>query len=164
MHYKRRCLCGYTFATAFKTEALGSGGFDGYPVKIKTEIGGHVGTHGVDILAEFRPLGYDGDVDVGYMKMFRSKQLHYPPQQYARVGTLVSVIGVGKMLSYIAHSSCSEQRVAKGVERHIGIAMSEQALCMRHFYATEYEVAPVNEAVHIISRAYTEIIHAVKAI
>lgn len=75
--YQCYCLGGDAFATTCEAEVFGGGGFDAHAVDVDAEVGGNVGTHGVDVWAHLWGLGYDGDIYVAGRIAFVGKQPYH---------------------------------------------------------------------------------------
>jgi hypothetical protein len=57
----------------------------------------------------------------------------------------------------IAHSGGAEQSVAKGVQKHIGVRMSVQALLVWNVHAADDELAPRDQGVNVESLPYSQV-------
>ena len=54
----------------------------------------------------------------------------------------------------------AEQSVHDGVRQHIGVAVAEQALFIRHLYAAENEPPPLRQAVDVVAVSYAQARHS----
>ena len=59
------------------------------------------------------------------------------------------------MAADVAERRRAEQGVRDGVQQYIGIRMAEQPERMRDFHPADDELAPFDEAVHIVTHAKT---------
>lgn len=117
----------YALFAAYKSQALGGSGLDAHHIDIYTEVGGHIGTHGLDVRRHLGRLCHDGDVDIVGLVSVVVYQRHYVSQQPARVYARISRVRIREMMSYVAQRHCAKQRIAQGVYGHIGIAVPQQA-------------------------------------
>lgn len=76
-------------------------------------------------------------VDIADTVTFLSQQLSNMSQQFEAADTFVPRVGVGEMLSNVAEGSGTEQSIANGMQKHIGIAVTNKAMSMRHLHTTK---------------------------
>lgn len=140
-------------------QMFGGGGFHGHAVGVKAQAVGHAGLHLGDIAEKFRSLSYYGDVNIAYTVALVGHKLSHLPQQHHRVGTLPGVVGGREMVTYITQGGSPEKGVAEGMERHIGIAVAQQAVRVRHLYAAKHQVAALHQTVNVEPQSGSYIIY-----
>ncbi len=74
-------------------------------------------------------------------------------EEYLTVYSLIPRIGIGEMLADVAEGKRTEEGIAKRMDRYIGIAMAEESMSVRNFYAADPEIAVFYETMDIKSLA-----------
>lgn len=59
------------------------------------------------------------------------------------------------MIAYVAHVGSTKQRVADGMDKHIGVTMPQQSETVGYLYSANPKLAAFNQAVDIISEPYS---------
>ncbi len=135
--YQGGGLGGDALAAAGEAEAFGRGGLDADAVEREAEVGGNRLAHLFYIRKEFGSLRNDCDVDIPGSEAALGKKFDYAAKEHARVGSLIAGISVGKVIAYIAKGGSAQQRVAKSVEGHVGVAMAQQPERMLNLHSAE---------------------------
>ena len=104
---------------------------------------------------DFRTFGADSDVHVPYGVPFVGHHSAHLREQKFAVGSLVSRVGVGKMISDVTECQGTEYRIAECVYRHIRVAVSEQPECVLQLYSAEPQLATFHKTVHVIPLSYS---------
>ncbi len=105
-------------------------------------------------------LGTYRGVDVAKDIALVSQQLHRLFQNDLTIHVQRRVAGVGEVIADVAQVGSTEQRVADGVDEHVGVAVSQQSFAMFDLDAAEPEVAAFDELVDIVAHAHTRYIVA----
>lgn len=117
----------YALFAAYKSQAFGGSGLYAHHIGIYTEVGGHIGTHGLDVRRHLRRLRHNGNIHIIRHISVVAYQRNHVTQQPARVYARISRVRIREMTSYVAQRHCAKQRIAQGVYGHIGIAVPQQA-------------------------------------
>ena len=72
-------------------------------------------------------------------------------EKLQRIGSFISVVGIGKMFSYIPESCCPEHRVHQCVRRNIRIRMTEKPELRGDRGPAEYQVSSRDKFMYVIS-------------
>ena len=66
-------------------------------------------------------------------------------------------------MAYVAHGERTENGVGKRVERHVGVAVAEEAACVGDVHAADDAAPAFDKAVHVesVSYAYVCYVHRV---
>ncbi len=129
---------GDALAPAGEAEALGRGGLHVHPVHARTEVGGDIGAHRLDMGRHARALGDDRDIGIAQPVALAQHQRHAGAQQFAAVGALEARIGVGEVPADVAGRDGAEQRVAQCVQRHVAVRMRDEPVRVRDAHAAEH--------------------------
>lgn len=149
-------LCRNAFSAACKAELLGSGGLYAHAVHVHAQVGGDIGSHGIDVRPHFGSLGDDGNIDIDGSVALAGKERHHLTEQDSRVGSTPALVGIGEMQAYVAERGSTQQGVAQGMESHVGIAVAEQALAVRYVDAAYYAAPSFRETVYVKTVSYPE--------
>ena len=129
------------FLAACKAEFLGGRGLDGDIVLIATADLSHTSLHGGDMGIHLRALGTDGGVDIHQPVALRGNEGDGVAQDNLAVHAVGLGRGIWEMIAYVAHVRCTQQGIADGVQQHVGIAMTQEALTVFNLDAAHPEVA-----------------------
>ena len=134
-----------------KAESLLGRRLDADAGSIKRKRAGEIFPHPLTVGRELRSLRQNRriKVDDGISRLTQPLR-HTLEQQDAR-DPGVSRVRIGKELADIAQRRRAEQSVHDGVRQHVGVAVAEQALFIRHLYAAENESPPLRQAVDVIA-------------
>ena len=105
---------------------VGRSRFDGDIADLASEYIGEFFAHLFDVGIDFRTFGADSDVHVPYGVPFVGHHAAHLREQKFAVGSLVSRVGVGKMISDVTECQGTEYRIAECVYRHIAICLQLQ--------------------------------------
>ena len=134
-----------------KAEPLLGRRLDADAGSVERKRAGEIFPHPLTVGRELRSLRQNRriKVDDGISRLTQPLR-HTLEQQDAR-DPGVSRVRIGKELADIAQRRRAEQSVHDGVRQHIGVAVAEQALFIRHLYAAENEPPPLRQAVDVIA-------------
>ena len=96
-----------------------------------------------------RLLGDDGGVEVHHLEIERSQFLGDVAQQAAAVGPFEFRIGIGIVLADVAEAGGAQQRIADGVQQHIGVGMAIEPFLVLDLDAADHQLAAVDQWVHV---------------
>ncbi len=97
----------------------------------------------------FGRLRDDGGIDIHHAIACFRQQPVYLAHQLATVDPLVTWIGIGKMPANITQRSCTQQRIAQGMQQYIRVRMAKQSFFIRNGNAADNKIAPGGQLVNI---------------
>ena len=135
--YQHGGVSRYALLTTSKPKSLGGGGFDGDIVLIGLHDLCQTGFHGRHMRIDFGPFGADGSVYVSEAIAFCGDEFDGFAQQYLAIHVQRVGRRVGEVVANVAHVGSAEQRIADGMNQHIGVAVAEQTQCVVYLYAAQ---------------------------
>ena len=143
-----------------KAESLLGRRLDADAGSVERKHAGEIFPHPLTVGRELRSLRQNRriKVDDGISRLTQPLR-HTLEQQDAR-DPGVSRVRIGKELADIAQRRRAEQSVHDGVRQHVGVAVAEQALFIRHLYAAENEPPLLRQAVDVIAVSYAQTRHS----
>ena len=61
------------------------------------------------------------------------------------------------MVADVAEIGGAEQRIADGVNEHIGIAVAEESECVLNVHTAQPQVATFDETMHVVTVTYSDV-------
>ena len=139
--YQADGVGGDALLAACEAEPFGGRGLDGDIVLVAATDLCHTGLHGRDVGIHLGALGADGGVDVHQTVAFCGNQGDGVAEDDLAVHAFGLCRGVGEVIADVAHIRCSQQGIADGVQQHVGIAVTQEALTVFDLDAAHPEVA-----------------------
>jgi hypothetical protein len=105
--------------------------------------------HGRDMRRKPGRLRDHGGIDVADLPAALAHPLGRLAQQLDRVGTLETLVGVGKVAANVAQARAAEQRIGDRMEQGIGIRMAQQPFVRRDVHAAKDERAALDQGMDV---------------
>ena len=134
-----------------KTEPLLGRRLDADAGSVERKRAGEIFPHPLTVGRELRSLRQNRRVNIHDRPARLRQTFPHPLKQQDAGKACVGCVRIGKELSDIAQRRRAEQSVHDGVRQHIGVAVAEQALFIRHLYAAENEPSPLRQAVDVVA-------------
>ena len=71
--------------------------------------------------------------------------------QHETVGPGVLFRRIGEVLADVAQRCCAQHGVHDRVSQHVGVRVAQQALLIRHFHASQDELAALHQTVDVVT-------------
>ena len=156
MFYQADGVGGYTFFASGETEPFGRGGFDADAVGVNADDVSQTLLHGGYMRIDFGALGCYSRVNITNCIALGGNEFHRPLQKDFAVDALKLCSCVGEMEAYVAHIGSSKQSVTDGVDKHIGIRVTQQTQSMFYLDTAEPQIAALNQAVYVETKTYAK--------
>lgn len=130
LFYQYNCVGAHSLLPACESEPLSSGGLYGYFVGAYFEEWCQRLLHLWYMWINLGLFGTDGGIYIAHAESLFAQQRYRVFQQYLAVDSLVPIIRRWKMITDVAQIGGPEQRIAYGVNQHVGIAVTVKAVCV----------------------------------
>ena len=142
-------LASDTFAPARKPELFGRGALDAHLLHVDPEHAGDIRLHLVLMRVHLRAFAHHDAIDVYNLVTGLADFLAHLAQEFQAVRALERGVGIREVRADIAEARGPEQRIANCMQKHVGIAMAQQALLVRDIYTTDNALAAFHKLVNV---------------
>ena len=142
-------MSGNAFAAPGKAEAFGGGSFDRDPAGIGPKQSGKTLPHGLGVWGDFGALADQGDVGIGQDAVSGGDAIRRVGQESGAIGVLPGGFRRREMAADITLGEGAVNRVAQGMDAHIGIGVAGEPLIMGDLDATEKQGPACFQRVHV---------------
>ncbi len=147
-------VCADALFPTCETQFLGSGGLYGDIIGVDAHDIGETLLHSLHMRVYLWAFGTDGSINVTHPIALRGNDVNCLSQQYLAVNVKCIRRSVGEMKTDVPHIGGAEQRIADGVDKHVGIAVPKKSEGMRNLYSAEPKVPAGNQFVNVIAETY----------
>ena len=152
--YQRNCVCRYAFATSGEAKTLCGGGLDGDTIHRNLHYICKAGLHLRNVRIEFGLFATDCSIDIAHTEAVLAEQSYHLRQETLAVNTLVLWVVIREMVAYVAETCRTKQRIADGVDKHIGVTVPQEAEASLNLDAAEPKLTVGHYTMDVISQAY----------
>ena len=148
---------GNAFAAARKAEFFFRCGFYIDVFYFRAKSFGYVFSHFFNVRGKLRSLRYYRSVDIGNGVAVGGKYLAAFCKYNEAGNSLYALVVIGEVEAYVALCASAENCVGDSVQKHICVAVTEQAFFVFYLNTAEDEVAPLHKAVNVVAVTYSEV-------